>query len=129
MIIGGRRVADDIIRDFTVGGNGADYINHLVVTSEKELYIGGSSGSGISKDKSEPAYGLMNGWICKYNPSGKKLWDKTIGGTGLESLAKILIGPDKSITVFLQSTSGKSGNLTAETNGETEIVMVRMEDQ
>ncbi len=53
------------------------------------------------------------------------MWDKTIGGSSLESFAEMLIGPDSGITVFLQGTSEKSGNLSEESKGETDIVVVR----
>jgi hypothetical protein len=119
----------DVIRDIAIEGPESDYINHLAITPKNELYIGGSSASGISKDKSEPSYGMTDGWLIKYDDSGQKMWDKTIGGNGLESFAEMLIGPDGGITVFLQGTSEKSGNLSEESKGETDIVVLRLEEE
>jgi hypothetical protein len=117
----------DIVRDFALGGSGADFINHMAISPENELYVGGTSNSGISKDKSEPSFGMMDGWVCKYDALGNKMWDKTIGGASLESLAKILpLG--NNLTVFIQTTSTRSGNLTEESKGESDILIVHLKE-
>ncbi len=46
----------------------------------------------------------------------------------LESFAELLVDPDGNITVFLQSTSDKSGNLSEVSKGETDIVVVRLKE-
>jgi hypothetical protein len=71
---------------------------------------------------------MMDGWLCKYDSHGKKMWDKSLGGTGLESFAEMLIGPDGSLTVFLQATPDQSGTFFVESKGETDIVIVRLEE-
>ncbi len=72
---------------------------------------------------------MTDGWLIKYDVNGQKIWDKTIGGNVLESFAEMLVGPDGSITVFLQSSSEKSGNLSGVSKGETDIVVVRVEEE
>lgn len=71
---------------------------------------------------------MMNARLIKYDVNGQKIWDKTIGGSSLESFAELLIGPDGNIAVFLQGTSEKSGNLSEESKGETDIVVVRFNE-
>ena len=71
----------------------------------------------------------MNVWLIKYDVNGQKIWDKTIGGSVLETFAEMIVGPDGNITVFLQSTSEKSGNLSGVSKGETDIVVVRVGEE
>jgi hypothetical protein len=101
----------------------------MAISAENELYVGASSTSGSAKDKSEPSFGMMDGWLIKFDTTGQKQWDKTIGGAGLESFSEMLIGHDESLTVFLQATPDKSGNLTEKSNGEDDIIILRLEEK
>ena len=39
--------------------------------------------------KTDPNYGLLDYWVVKTNSSGVKLWDRSIGGSGMEDLKTV----------------------------------------
>ncbi|MBK7853611.1 MAG: hypothetical protein IPJ79_00675 [Bacteroidetes bacterium] len=49
----------------TIGGNGDDWLNSIVQTSDEEYILGGSSNSNISGDKTENSNGDYDYWIVK----------------------------------------------------------------
>src|SRR6478736_5813238 len=76
--------------DKTIGGTASDYINSLAQTSDGGYIIGGNSLSNIGGDKSQPSFlNSWDYWIVKLNPTGNKVWDKTFGTIGIESLNSI----------------------------------------
>ncbi len=79
--------------DKTFGGNSDDNLSSITLTPNGFL-LGGSSISNISGDKSENSQGSYDFWVLKINKHGKKVWDKTIGGTGMDILAATTLATD-----------------------------------
>jgi len=78
--------------DKTLGGNSDDNLSSVTLTADGFL-VGGSSLSDISGDKSEDSNGSYDFWVVKIDNQGNKIWDKTIGGTGMV-LAASALAPD-----------------------------------
>jgi hypothetical protein len=73
--------------DRRFGGSDYDYINSLQHTSDKGYILGGFSNSPASGDKTMPLFGAFAGpdfWIAKTDSLGILIWDKDIGGIGIE---------------------------------------------
>ncbi|QNF32253.1 T9SS type A sorting domain-containing protein [Adhaeribacter swui] len=85
--------------DKTFGGDQADYLASFRQTQDGGYILAGSSGSGISGDKSEASKGGKNNpngfgltddyWVVKLRANGTKVWDKTIGGNGDDRLTSV----------------------------------------
>ncbi|QMU28784.1 T9SS type A sorting domain-containing protein [Adhaeribacter radiodurans] len=104
------------IWDKTFGGNKNDKLTSLIVTKDSGYLLGGFSESEISGDKSEAsrdAADILNNkgdyWVVKIDTDGKKLWDKTIGGTLKDELYSMLFTADGGYLVGGSSNSNISG--------------------
>ncbi|MDY0144108.1 MAG: hypothetical protein RBR97_19680, partial [Bacteroidales bacterium] len=120
----------NIIWDRTIGGVGRDAAGDLIVRNDNQILIAGISNSPISFDKTEdPRFVWDVGdeilyktdfWFVCINDNGEVLWDKTIGGMGFESGARIIINPDNDNLICTgTSTSEVSGDKTSPYFGET----------
>jgi hypothetical protein len=67
--------------DKTFGGSSRDATSTINQTKDGGYLISGSSGSGISGDKTEETNGISDAWIIKITSNGTKQWDKTLGGS------------------------------------------------
>lgn len=85
------------------------------------LYMGASSNSSISGDKTQNSRGWFDYWLVKADPNGAIAWDKTMGGG-----AVTMFGPDTDLitSVFATSDGGilLGGFSESEISGEkTEV--------
>lgn len=67
----------------TIGGNSFDFLRSIKQTNDGGYILGGSSLSGISGDKTEPALSPFGSdyWIIKLDNLGAIEWQNTIGGS------------------------------------------------
>ena len=65
----------------TWGGNSFDQLSDLSVSAYGEIFAAGTTLSGISGDKSTPAYGSFDFVMVVFNLNGQFLFDKTYGST------------------------------------------------
>src|SRR5262245_57017788 len=73
--------------DYRYGGTDYDGVYCLINTADGGYLLGGTSGSGVSGDKSEPLWAnTQDYWIIKIDSLGNKQWDKDFGGTNVEEL-------------------------------------------
>ena len=74
----------------------------MVASNDGGFLLGGTSTSDKSGDKSENNKGIpdeYNGrasdyWAVKIDANGKKLWDKTLGGSSTDKLAALVATTD-----------------------------------
>jgi gliding motility-associated-like protein len=96
--------------DKTFGGSYTDKIQSLQQTSDGGYILGGTSDSGISGDKTQASKGRMDYWAVKLDASGKKLWDKTLGGSGDDFLYALQQTTEGGYILGGFSSSGISGD-------------------
>ena len=75
-----------ILWDKTYGGIGMEAGCHIIRLDNGEIIVGGvSSADSIGGDKTMVNYACSSDyWVLKLDSSGNKLWDKVLGGAGLE---------------------------------------------
>ncbi len=62
------------------GGTGEDFATDLILTKAGEIYLCGSSASGISGNKLQANKGIgKDFWVLKINTNGSIVWSKTFG--------------------------------------------------
>ena len=119
------------IWDKTYGGNGGEYINVIIKETNDGFILGGSSNSGISGEKSSPALqgGSNDFWVLKLNSSGTKIWDKSYGGLGIETLKAIQVLENNEYLLLGDSNSPVSftgqGNKTSPSKGNTDYWLIK----
>jgi hypothetical protein len=114
-----------ILWDKTIGGSGEDVPSKIKTLADGSLIIVGTSNSNISGDKTENSKGGNDYWIVKTDANGNKIWDKTIGGTGSESMADFLINRDNSYTLAGTSDSGIGADKTQGSQGLNDYWIVK----
>ncbi|MFM7014911.1 MAG: T9SS type A sorting domain-containing protein [Bacteroidota bacterium] len=70
-----------IIWDKTWGGDSYDALSDIVVSASGNIYAVGTTLSGVSGDKTAPAYGNFDFIMAVFNLNGQFLFDKTYGST------------------------------------------------
>ena len=92
------------------GGNQVDLLQSIAITSDGGFILGGTSSSNKGIDKREDCKGQEDFWVIKLNAKGQELWQKTIGGSGMEKL--LSIAPTKDGGYILGGTSSSDRNDT-----------------
>ncbi|MCO5231721.1 MAG: T9SS type A sorting domain-containing protein [Chitinophagales bacterium] len=112
----------NILWDKTLGGGGTDYIQTMVQTNNGNYVLGIQSESFASGDKDHDKKGC---WLVKINKSGDMLWQKTIGGTGAESIRSMDIDKQDGLFMGFIATSGIVGDKTTPAYGSADYWLVK----
>lgn len=117
-----------IVWQDTVGGTDYDSPHSIVELEDGSILVGGVSSSNISGDKTENSKGGNDFWLIKFDSVGNILWNKTIGGDGLDSLNFILATNANELILLGNSESGISGDKTELSRGEADVWIVKIND-
>ncbi|RDC63908.1 T9SS type A sorting domain-containing protein [Adhaeribacter pallidiroseus] len=105
-------------------GGGVESLVQVISTLDGGYLLGWTSQSGAGGDKSEGNKGLPEGnfvtgdyWVLKVDATGKKQWDKTIGGNSWDILVKIAATADGGYLLGGNSRSGIYGDKSEANRG------------
>ena len=90
------------------GGTKVDLLQSIAITSDGGFILGGTSSSDKGMDKLEDSKGQEDFWVLKLNAKGGELWQKTIGGNGMEKLLSIAQTKDGGYILGGTSSSDKT---------------------
>jgi hypothetical protein len=116
----------EILWDRTFGGDVFNFPQSIVSTTTGDVVISGTSLSDISGDKSEKNRGESDFWIVKIDTNGKKLWDKTLGGSKSDYPRSMSYTPDGKLLICGFSESGISGDKTAKTLAKKDLWILKL---
>ena len=111
----------------TIGGEHLDGFSSIKQTNDGGYIMGGRSNSNISFEKSEDSRGSDDFWVVKLNASGGIEWQRTLGGSGVESGCKILITWDGNYLVYGNSNSDISGEKTENSRGSRDLWLLKLD--
>jgi len=97
----------------TFGGTEGDSPSSLLIMPDGGYLLCGSSYSGVGGDKSDSCRGGEDFWIVRTDSSGNKLWDKTIGGNGVDLLGSVALTTKGNIVLGGSTLSGVGGDKTS----------------
>jgi gliding motility-associated-like protein len=100
----------DIIWEKNYGGEDVDEPRNIIELSDGSMVICGNSWSSQFGDKTSDNYGESDYWILKLDSDGKKIWDKSFGGTSNDFAINLDQNKTGSFLVCGQSISLPSGN-------------------
>lgn len=100
--------------DRAYGGSGYEHDGSIALTADGGYILAGTSNSGISGDKTQASFGLIDYWVLKLSSSGAKEWDRTFGGDGSDSFGAIAQTATGDYLLAGESSSGISGNKSAD---------------
>ena len=110
-------------------GGGLITVTGMAATADGGFIVGANSqtsGTGIGSDKTDTTRGGIDVWLIKLDRDGNKVWDKTLGGSEDDFLGEIIISPDGSILVAINTSSPISGDKTAPSFGKTDCWVVKL---
>lgn len=102
--------------DKTIGGPLSDYLTSIDTVGTIGYVLAGYSNSPVGGNKTEGIKGGTDYWVVRLDKWGGVLWDKTIGGAGLDYATSVKFSNSK-VYVGGYSNSGISGNKTTDTIG------------
>jgi hypothetical protein len=76
--------------DKSFGTANYDYLESVVPTPDGGYLLGGHTEAGVNGDKTGQSKGALDYWIVKIAADGRKVWDKTYGGSGGDILTSII---------------------------------------
>lgn len=117
----------NVLWDKTYGGSDSDAFRNMIQTADGGYLIGGYSKSNTSADKTENSYGDYDYWVLKLNSAGNQLWQKTIGGTGIDYLRSVNQLSDGTYLISGYSNSPISGNKTVASKGGFDYWLVKLD--
>jgi hypothetical protein len=109
----------------------SDHLYTVRQTNDGGYVLGGSSQSGISGDKTEenwnPTSNSFDCWVLKTDSSGNILWQKTIGGSGVDELFTFELTSDGGFILGASSGSDITGNKNEFNQGVNEFWILKID--
>ncbi len=115
----------DIMWQQSYGGDQPDLAYAGQVNSTGNIIITGVSYSGQTGNKSEPNLGENDFWIIYTDASGNKLWDKTYGGTDIDSPPRIYFANGGGYIIGGHSSSNHNQYKSEDSRGLNDFWMVK----
>ncbi len=119
-----------IPNQITFGGNKSEFVKSIIHTYDNKIVVVGSSNSPVSFDKSEPNRGggnqYMDFWVVKYDTDLNEIWQKTIGGEGLDKSACGIELSDHNYLIGGCSFSDISGDKTQAQIGSSDYWLIKL---
>ncbi|QMU31049.1 T9SS type A sorting domain-containing protein [Adhaeribacter radiodurans] len=109
------------------GGSRNEGFTSIIKTNDGGYLSGGYSASGVNGDRSQASQGKNDYWIVKSDQNGKKLWDKSYGGSGDDYLNRIIQTKDGGYLLAGSSLSGKSGDKTEASRGGRDYWIIKVD--
>lgn len=110
------------------GGSGADALRTIARTTDGTYWLGGSSGSGETGDRSLPNYGGQDFWLVRVNDAGEVIWQYAAGGSEDDRLMGVLAEEGGGLILAGDSKSGATGSKTVESRGESDYWAIRLNE-
>jgi hypothetical protein len=112
--------------DRAYGGTGGDWFAVILPTGDGGCVLAGTSSSAVGGTKTAPNYGGDDNWVVGIDADGNQLWDRSYGGSGLDSLnAAITVGSDGVLLVG-ESDSPAGPGKSAPLLGRNDCWVVRV---
>ncbi len=111
--------------DATLGSPNWDELHVTIPTPDGGYLIGGNA-TANGHEVSGEAFGLNDFWLLKTDGQGKKIWDKTFGGSSNDRMWDILPLPDGGFLLGGTSDSEISGSKTAQNFGKEDFWVIKI---
>lgn len=108
------------------GGTNSDYAVSIIKTEDNGFLIGGTSGSGISGNKTVINQGEVDYWIIKLRANGSIEWQKNFGGSSSDNLRMICKSKDGGYFIGGVSDSPISGDKTVNSYGNYDYWVIKI---
>lgn len=108
------------------GGPGEDWLGEGITTADGGIALGGTSRSGIGRDKTEASRGRADFWVIKRDDTPATEWDHRYGGIGRDSLVSLRQTADGGYLLAGSTTSPLGGDVTQAPRGGADYWLVKV---
>ena len=117
--------------DKLLGGHDHEFSRSIQQTSDGGYIVAGlshgSAGQNGDGDITGIYKGVINLWIVKLDAAGNKIWDKLIGGNGMDIDPYIRQTTDGGYIVAASSTSSQSGDVSGVNHGSFDCLVFKLD--
>ena len=112
-----------------LGGTGSEYWGALCESTTGGFFVGGTSYSSASGNKTGTNFGSApDCWLVHLDSKGQKLWDKVYGGSQDDWLRSLVPTPDGGCILGGYSYSSMTGNKISTNYGGADYWVVRLDN-
>lgn len=111
--------------DYSYGGTGEDVFQDMILTTDDELLITGTSESGVSGNKTTINYGTKDMWMLKTDLTAIE-WQKNYGTTSIDPSMSLKEATDGSY-IICGSALGTDGNKTSPSYGSNDMWIIGLD--
>ncbi len=115
--------------DKCYGGNLDELFGSFTQTRDGGFFLGGSSLSGKSGDKSQASQGAADYWAVKTDKAGNLLWEKAYGGSGQEEAFSVRRSHGDNLYLAGTSESNISGDKSQKSQGGKDYWLIKLDEQ
>lgn len=112
---------------FSLGGDGTDFLKNVNHTPDGGFILGISTTSGKSGDKIDESKGTQDVWIVKLNAARQMEWQKSFGGGGDDDVVLIKPTKDGGYIVGVNTDSNASGDQKESLFGGTDVWLLKFD--
>jgi hypothetical protein len=118
-----------VVWDKTIGGNKGDNPNDVSITFDGNFLITGSSNSDVSGEKTDAAYATdySDVWLIELDNLGNIIWQKTIGGSSVDTADSITPDENSGYLLGCWSDSNTSFDKTENSRGGSDFWLVKID--
>jgi gliding motility-associated-like protein len=118
--------------DRTLGGDGEDIAEGACYGNNGKFFLIGATTSSASGDVTDGVFApfaqkLFDYWVVQVDTSGKKIWDRTIGGEGIDIGQDGTPTSDGGVIVCGFSYSPPSGTKSSDSKGDADYWVIRFD--
>lgn len=112
---------------FSLGGDGTDFLKSVNHTVDGGFILGISTTSGKSGDKTDESKGAQDVWIVKLNAARQIEWQKSFGGAGDDDVVVVKPTKDGGYIVGINTDSNVSGDQKEVLYGGMDVWLLRLD--
>lgn len=109
------------------GGNQGEYLPQFLNAPDGGYLIGAISQSSNSGDVTDSSNGSDDLWLIKINAIGQIEWNELYGGSNAPIDISMANSKDNGYLIASIENSGKSGDITDESNGQTDVWLLKID--
>lgn len=111
------------------GGSGIEIDGKVHQTPKGHYVIAANSSSGISGNKTVPAYGFLDYWLFEIDPAGDLLWQKSFGGNNADTFTDMIPTADGGYLLGGDTSSEVSGNKTIPMKSMVDLWLIKTDSR
>lgn len=121
-------LSGNVLWDKIYGGGRNEEVYAAIETYDGGIVVVAATESNTSYDISSSSYSNIDAWIFKIDVNGNLVWERRLGGDGLDKLQAIVEMPDHSLLLAGGTNSNVSGDVSTIGYGAMDFWAIRLDE-